>query len=88
MSKEVSDDPPGYVAFEVAMEVAVVVDHIHFLMDGFNLFQDGLGSRFDDIVDHLLVDALKISSKDDVEIDGAGEFVHVVPSKDVDYVGE
>ena len=40
------------------------------------------------IVDHMLVESLQVGTEDDVEIDSTSVGLHVVPSKDVDYVCE
>ena len=84
MRQQIRDDPLRHIALQVPMEVAIVVNDIHLLVDSLDLIQDILGRRLVDMLDHVFVDELKVGSQDDVEIDGASEAVQVVSSESID----
>jgi len=88
MCQQISDNPLGYIPSQIFMEVAIVVNNIHLLMDCFNLIEDSFGSRFVHMVDHVLIYELQISSQNDIEIYGASEAIHVISTECVNYLRE
>ena len=59
---DVSDNPPWYEGFEVFVEVAVVVDHVHFLVNFLVLFQNLGRGGFRSVLYHLVVNCVQIVS--------------------------
>ena len=68
------------------MEIAVVVDYIHFFVDRFDFFEElGSGGPLD-ALDHLGVDGLKVDAHGDIEVHGAAVLVKVVAAESVEDV--
>ena len=70
------------------MEVAVVEHYVHSLMRRLNFVQNGSICRPFDAAHHFLVEAVEISSEDDVEVDRPPIFVEVVAAKGINHIAE
>lgn len=60
--QNISHDPAGHKRLEVFVEVAVVVNHVHFLVQFLVLFQDLDRGRFGGILYHLVVDRIQVAA--------------------------
>ena len=68
------------------MEVAVVEHYLHSFVCRFDFVQNGSISRPFDAEHHFLIEALKISSEDDVKVDRPPKFVEVVAAKGLNHI--
>lgn len=65
------------------MEVTVIKDNIHLLMDYFYFLKDLSIGRSLDIIHHLAVEVVEICTEDDVKIHHASEFIHIISAKGI-----
>jgi len=82
----ISEYPLRHVSFEIFVEIAVIINYIHFLMNCLNLMQKVHACRSFYTLDHHIVNYIQICSKYDVEIDRTGELLEIVPTYGVKYI--
>ena len=70
------------------MEVVVVEHYLHSFVYGLDFIQNDSICRPFDAAHHFLIEAIEISSEDDVEVDLPTKFVKVVAAKGVNHIAE
>ena len=70
------------------MEVAVVEHYVHSFVYRLDFIQNGSICRSFEAANHFLIEALEISSEEDVEVDRPTKFVKVVAAKGVNHITE
>lgn len=84
----ISDNPFGYIRFQIFMKVAVIEHNIHLFMYHLNLLKYVFRCWSIDMINHIVIDHLQICPNCNVKINGTSIFMKIVPTESIDYISK